>query len=110
MNIDWKARLTSKTWWVTMIGAVILLLQQLGLFELANYIPKNYADIINTIFLIATLLGITVDTSTPGISDNNIVVQDVEDFIKAVNTANKVKTEASTTSINNKISENSDNK
>ena len=69
MNIDWKARLTNKTWWVSIISALVLLSQQLGL-DLSQYIPENYVDIINTVFLILTLLGITVDTSTEGISDN----------------------------------------
>ena len=69
MNIDWKARLTNKTWWVSIIGALVLLSQQLGL-DLSQYIPQNYVDIINTTFSILTLLGITVDTSTSGISDN----------------------------------------
>ena len=69
MNIDWKARLTNKTWWVSIISALVLLSQQLGL-DLSQYIPQNYVDIINTVFSILTLLGITVDTSTAGISDN----------------------------------------
>ena len=107
MNIDWKARILSKTWWITIIGAVILLLQQVGLFELANYIPQNYADIINTIFLILTLFGITVDTSTPGISDSNISAVTAKELIKAANTINKVQTESTTTSVNNKINQNS---
>ena len=69
MNIDFKKRLTNKTWWVSIISALVLLSQQLGL-DLSQYIPQNYVDIINTVFLILTLLGITVDTSTDGISDN----------------------------------------
>ena len=69
MNIDFKARLTNKTWWVSIISALVLLSQQLGL-DLSQYIPQNYVDIINTVFSILTLLGITVDTSTDGISDN----------------------------------------
>ena len=69
MKIDFKARLTNKTWWVSIISALVLLSQQLGL-DLSQYIPQNYVDIINTVFLILTLLGITVDTSTEGISDN----------------------------------------
>ena len=69
MNIDFKKRLTSKTWWVSIISALVLLSQQLGL-DLSQYIPQNYVDIINTVFSILTLLGITVDTSTSGISDN----------------------------------------
>lgn len=70
MKIDWKARLLNKTWWVSIISAIVLLFQQIGLVDLVNYIPKNYADIVNTIFIILTLLGITVDTSTQGISDS----------------------------------------
>ena len=70
MNIDFKKRLLNKTWWVSIISAIVLLFQQLGFVDLANYIPKNYADIINTIFIILTLLGITVDTSTKGVSDS----------------------------------------
>lgn len=72
LNINLKSRLENKAFWVSLISAIILLLQQVGLTTLANYIPANYADIINTIFVIATILGIAVDTSTPGISDQPI--------------------------------------
>jgi len=69
MNIDWKARLKNKSWWVGIVSLVILLLQQLGLPQLADYIPKNYADILNTAFYILAALGVSVDTSTPTLSD-----------------------------------------
>jgi phi LC3 family holin len=70
LNIDWKARLKHKAFWLSLISLSVLLLQQLGLPQIADYIPKNYADIINTIFAILALLGIVVDTSTQGINDN----------------------------------------
>ena len=70
MKIDFKARLSNKAWWIGIISLVVLLLQQVGLANIADYIPKNYADIINTIFAILAMLGITVDTSTYGLSDN----------------------------------------
>lgn len=63
--IDWKARLRNKTFWVAMASAIGLLLQQLGV----NFLPDNYKDIVNTVLVITTMLGITVDTSTNGISD-----------------------------------------
>jgi uncharacterized membrane protein len=63
--IDWKARLRNKTFWVAMASAIGLLLQQLGF----NFLPDNYKDIVNTVLVITTMLGITVDTSTNGISD-----------------------------------------
>lgn len=71
MNIDWKARLRHKAWWISIISLIVLLSQQLG-FDLTNYIPKNYADIINTIFLILAALGVSVDTSTEGLNDKEV--------------------------------------
>ena len=70
MKIDFKARLSNKAWWIGIISLVVLLLQQVGLANIDDYIPKNYADIINTVFAILAMLGVTVDTSTDGLSDN----------------------------------------
>ena len=70
MKIDFKARLSNKAWWIGIISLVVLLLQQIGLANIADYIPKNYADIINTVFALLAMLGVTVDTSTDGLSDN----------------------------------------
>ena len=70
MKIDFKARLSNKAWWIGIISLVVLLLQQIGLANIADYIPKNYADIINTVFSLLAMLGVTVDTSTDGLSDN----------------------------------------
>ena len=70
MKIDFKARLSNKAWWIGIISLVVLLLQQVGLANIADYIPKNYADIINTVFALLAMLGVTVDTSTDGLSDN----------------------------------------
>lgn len=67
-SIDLKARLKNKSFWVAMASAVAILVQQLGL----NIIPANYTDIVNTVLIILTMLGIVVDTSTTGISDQII--------------------------------------
>lgn len=65
MKIDWKVRLTNKTFWLALSAAVILLTQQLG-FEV---FPENAMDIVNTVLLIATILGVIIDPTTPGIAD-----------------------------------------
>ena len=70
MKIDFKARLSNKAWWIGIISLIVLLLQQIGLASIADYIPANYADIINTVFALLAMLGVTVDTSTDGLSDN----------------------------------------
>ena len=78
MNIDWKQRITHKAWWISIVSLVILLSQQVG-FDLTVYIPKNYADIINTIFAILVAVGVTVDTSTTGFSDVKVEETKTED-------------------------------
>lgn len=72
LKIDWKSRVTHKAWWISMFSLVVLLLQQLGLPQIADYIPKNYAAIINTIFAIIAAVGIAVDTSTPTLNDKEV--------------------------------------
>jgi phi LC3 family holin len=65
MNIDWKSRITNKTFWVAIVSAIVLLTQQLGY----NIFPSNWADILNTVLAIFILLGIIIDPSTKGFSD-----------------------------------------
>lgn len=63
--MKWKSRLRNKAFWVALMAAIVLLTQQLGL----DIFPSNIADIVNTILTIATILGIVVDPTTPGIAD-----------------------------------------
>lgn len=65
MNINWKARLTNKTFLVSLASAIVLLTQQLGL----NIFPNNWSDILNTILTIFVILGIVIDPSSSGIDD-----------------------------------------
>lgn len=104
MKIDWKARLTNKAWWVATISIVVLIAQYFG-FDLIKYIGQDWQTLVALIFALVALMGITVDTSTPGMSD-----QVIQDVINNINTRSKVKTESTTTSINNGISQNSDNR
>ena len=105
MNIDFKKRLTNKTWWIAVISVVLLIAQYFG-FDFTKYIGENWQDLITLIFALIALLGITVDTSSTGISDKTI--QDAQEVINSINTANKVKTESTTTSINGRVNEKSD--
>ena len=104
MRIDWKARLTNKTWWIAVISVVLLIAQYFGI-DFTKYIGEDWQTLVTLIFALIALLGITVDTSTDGISDK--AIENAQEVINAINTANKVKTEATTTSVNNKINQNS---
>jgi phi LC3 family holin len=67
MKIDWKSRFTNKTFIASFVATLILLLQQLGL---SAYIPGNIMEIVNTILMLLVMLGVIIDPSTQGISDN----------------------------------------
>lgn len=64
--MNWKSRLTNKTFWVALVSATVLLSQQLGF----SIFPENVMDITNSILLICTILGVIVDPTTEGILDN----------------------------------------
>ena len=102
MNIDWKARLRNKTFWVAIISAIALLTQQLGI----NIFPTNWSDILNTVLTIFIVLGVIVDTSTKGMGDSTINIASPN----ISGQSEEIKTEATTTSINGNITENSENK
>jgi phi LC3 family holin len=66
MSIDLKARLTNKGFWVALISAIVGVTQLLGYKIFAD----NWADILNSILGILVIMGVVIDPSTPGISDN----------------------------------------
>lgn len=73
MKIDWKARLSSKAFWLALIPAVLLLVQVVAApfgyqwdFALMN---EQLTAIINALFAVLAILGIVVDPTTPGVTD-----------------------------------------
>jgi len=104
LTLDLKTRLKNKTFILSMLGAIVLLVQQLGFKDL---IPSNWSDIVNTVLSILVMLGIVIDTSTPGISDEIIQGATVQAINKATEIKEEVKTEATTTAINTTVTENS---
>lgn len=75
MGINWKVRIKNKAFWLTMIPAVLLLVQQIaGLFGLSmdlSNIQNKLVAIIGTVFSILAILGIIVDPTTNGLTDSN---------------------------------------
>lgn len=74
MGINWKVRLKNKTFWLAIIPAVLLLVQQIvGLFGVVidfTLLQNQLVAIIGTVFSILAILGIIVDPTTKGISDS----------------------------------------
>lgn len=101
LTLDLKARLRNKAFVISMVGAIVLLIQQLG-FK----IPSNYMEIVNSVLTILTMLGIVVDTSTKGVSDQ-VISATTEKAMQAENVEKEVQVKNSTVSVNNVVSENS---
>ena len=72
MKLNLKKRFSNKTFCVAVIGAVVLLVQQVGL---GQYLPDNLMDIVNSILTLLVMLGIVVDPTTEGISDSQTVLE-----------------------------------
>ena len=74
MMINWKVRVLNKTFWLTLVPALALLLQTfLSIFgvkiELGETINKLLV-FINALFAVLVIVGIVNDPTTSGISDS----------------------------------------
>ena len=74
MNINWTVRIKNKNFWLTLIPAVLLLVQVVaGVFgytlELGELGDKLLA-VVNALFAVLTILGIVTDPTTAGVSDS----------------------------------------
>ena len=71
--LDWKVRIKNKTFWLTVIPAVLLLVQVVGnIFGLTldfGELGNQLLEVVNAVFALLTILGVVIDPTTPGISD-----------------------------------------
>ena len=76
--INWKVRIKNKNFWLTLIPAVLLLIQvvaavfgyTLDLGDLGN----KLIAVVNAVFAVLTILGIVTDPTTAGISDSALAM------------------------------------
>lgn len=72
--INWTVRLKNKTFWLTLIPAVLLLVQTvaavfgytLDFGDLGN----NLVAVVNAVFAVLVILGVVTDPTTSGVSDS----------------------------------------
>lgn len=72
--INWDVRWKNKTFWITIIPAIILLVQAVaGLFgfelELSQ-LQEKLLVVVNAVFGVLVILGVVVDPTTHGVSDS----------------------------------------
>jgi phi LC3 family holin len=83
LNINLLKRFENKTFAISFIGALIVFLKLCKLDFIADLIPKNYADIITAGFGLLAMLGIVIDPTTTGISDQVVTSNSTENQIQA---------------------------
>lgn len=74
LAINWRVRVKNKTFWLTLIPAVLLLVQAVGApfgytwdFVVLN---QQLAAIINALFAVLAILGVVTDPTTKGVGDS----------------------------------------
>ncbi|HFI0634088.1 TPA: phage holin [Streptococcus suis] len=74
MNINWKVRFKNKTFWIAIIPAIALVVQQLAQlfgFELdTTETVQGLLDLANALFAVLAIIGIVADPTTVGIEDS----------------------------------------
>lgn len=74
MKINWKVRIKNKTFWISLIPALLLLVQVVAnLFGFTidlSEIGYKLLEIVNALFAILVILGIVSDPTTAGIGDS----------------------------------------
>lgn len=74
MNINWRVRLANKTFWLSLIPAVLLLIQVVAAvfgftLELGD-LGERLLAVVNALFAVLAILGIVTDPTTEGVSDS----------------------------------------
>lgn len=74
MSINWKARARNKAFWVALIPALLLLIQQVcGVFGVTldfGELQAQLLAIVNALFAVLAILGIVADPTTRGMGDS----------------------------------------
>ena len=74
MNINWKVRINNKNFWLTLIPAVLLLVQAVAAvfgftLDLSD-IGNKLLAVVEALFIVLAILGIVTDPTTDGVSDS----------------------------------------
>lgn len=64
MKINLKEQIKNKYWWLSVVSAIVMLLQLFGV-----ELPSNYNEVINTVLGLLVTLGILNNNSTKGLGE-----------------------------------------
>ncbi len=76
--INWKVRLKNKLFWLSMIPALLLLVQvAAGLFGFSlelEGVQAKLLELVNAVFALLTILGVVADPTTEGVADSKLAM------------------------------------
>lgn len=74
MSINWRVRIKNKAFWVAIVPAVLLLVQQVcavfGVQLDFGELQAQLVAIVGTVFTLLAILGIVADPTTAGVGDS----------------------------------------
>lgn len=72
--MNWTVRIKNKTFWLTFIPALLLLIQVVAaVFNITldfGDLGNKLIDVVNAVFALLAILGVVVDHTTEGITDS----------------------------------------
>lgn len=76
--INWKVRIKNKVFWLSIIPAILLLIQSVAAvfgytLDFTNLSEKLLA-VVEAVFVVLTILGIVVDPTTAGTKDSKLAM------------------------------------
>lgn len=78
MNVNWKVRIKNKIFWLSIVPAVLVLVQKVLVVFGVSFDPTilsgQLTDIIESVFLVLAIIGIVVDPTTKGVSDSDLAM------------------------------------
>lgn len=74
-NINWLVRVKNKMFWISLIPAVIVLIQAIAAvfgwtIDLSGF-GNNLVNVVNAAFVVLAILGIVIDPTTAGAGDSD---------------------------------------
>lgn len=76
--INWKVRIKNKVFWLSIIPAILLLIQAVaavfGYTMDFTDLTAKLAAVVEAVFVVLTILGIVADPTTNGMSDSRLAM------------------------------------
>ena len=73
--INWRVRIRNRNFWLSIIPAIILLIQAIGAVFGVTWdfgdLSQKLIAVVNAVFVVLAILGIVTDPTTAGVADSN---------------------------------------